>query len=83
MGLGKMFIRKNRTTASVTEGSVYRRTHFGQVVETAKVLAVSKDGAGIPHVRYAVHYEKGEACDDLRTLALSTFSTLFGERVGA
>ncbi|HSK39954.1 MAG TPA: hypothetical protein VK943_09310 [Arenibaculum sp.] len=66
----------------MSEGSVYRRTHFGQVVETARVLSVAADGAGIPHVRYTVHYEKCETSDELRTLALSSFAALFGERVG-
>jgi hypothetical protein len=78
-----MFLRRSRGEEQVTEGAVYRRTHFGQVVETVRVLSLSSDCAGIPHVRYAVHYEKGEVSDELRTLSLSSFAAIFSQRASA
>lgn len=52
-----MFLRRQKAPADITEGSVYRRTTRGKSVETARVLAVSKDSVGITHVRFSVHYE--------------------------
>lgn len=78
-----MFLKRNRDARQVTEGAVYRRTHFGQVVETVRVLSLCSDCAGIPHVRYAVHYEKGEVSDALRTLSLSSFEAIFGRGANA
>ena len=55
--------------------------HRGKSVETARVIAVSKDSVGITHVRFSVHYERVDTADELRNLALSSFSELFSERV--
>ena len=76
-----MFSRRRKAPVDVIEGSVFRRTTPGKIVETARVLAVSKDSVGIPHVRFSVHYERVDTADELRTLALSSFSELFSERV--
>ncbi|QQP92141.1 hypothetical protein JL101_010575 [Skermanella rosea] len=74
-------MRRRKAPVDVIEGSVFRRTTPGKIVETARVLAVSKDSVGIPHVRFSVHYERVDTADELRTLALSSFSELFSERV--
>jgi hypothetical protein len=76
-----MFFRRQKAPADITEGSVYRRTTRGKSVETARVIAVSKDSVGITHVRFSVHYERVDTADELRTLALSSFAELFSERV--
>jgi len=64
----------------VATGAVYRRTVAGKVVDTAQVLALSEDCAGIRHVRFSVHHERTEAADELRTLALAAFREIFTER---
>ncbi len=76
-----MFLRRRKAPVDIIEGSVFRRTTPGKTVETARVLAVSKDSVGIPHVRFSVHYERVDTADELRTLAVSSFSELFNERV--
>jgi hypothetical protein len=68
-----MFLRRQKAPADITEGSVYRRITRGKSVETARVIAVSKDSVGITHVRFSVHYERVDTADELRTLALSSF----------
>jgi hypothetical protein len=78
-----MFFRRQKAPVDITEGSVFRRTTRGKSVETARVIAVSKDSVGITHVRFSVHYERVDTADELRTLALSSFSELFSERVVA
>ncbi len=77
-----MFSKRQKSQAEVTEGSVFRRTTRGQSVETARVK-VSADSVGIPHVRFSVHYDRIDSADELRTMALSSFSELFSERVHA
>ncbi|WP_158045702.1 hypothetical protein [Skermanella pratensis] len=74
-------MRRRKAPVDIIEGSVFRRTTPGKTVETARVLAVSKDSVGIPHVRFSVHYERVDTADELRTLAVSSFSELFNERV--
>jgi len=78
-----MFSKRHKSPSEITEGSVFRRTTRGQAVETARVLKVSKDPAGIPHVRFSVHYERVDSADELRTLALTSFSEMFSEQVHA
>ena len=78
-----MFSKRQKSQVEVTEGSVFRRTTRGQSVETARVIKVSKDPVGIPHVRFSVHYDRIDSADELRTLALTSFSELFSERVHA
>ena len=78
-----MFLKRHKAPADITEGSVYRRTTRGKSVETARVIAVSKDSVGITHVRFSVHYERVDSADELRTLALTSFSEMFSEQVHA
>ena len=78
-----MLFKRQRPVEEVAVGAVFRRLCAGEVVETARVLSISRDPAGIPHVRFSIHYDRAEAADDLRTLALATFASLFRERVGA
>jgi len=67
----------------VATGAVFRRTVGGRVIDTAQVLALSEDSAGIRHVRFSVHHERTEAADELRTLALASFREIFTERAPA
>ena len=74
-----MFLRRQKAPAESLKAR-YTGGPRAASVETARVLAVSKDPAGIPHVRFSVHYERVESAENA-TLALSSFSELFSERV--
>ncbi len=63
----------------VKAGDCFHRLLNGQVSETARVVSVTSDGVGIPHVRFWVHHERTESSDEQRTLALSAFSERFTE----
>jgi hypothetical protein len=58
----------------------------GNFVETAKVLAVMKDGLGIPHVRFDMTVDtpsKIRLVEGRRILSLASFTQLYRERVPA
>ncbi|MBI1205806.1 MAG: hypothetical protein GC191_00805 [Azospirillum sp.] len=78
-----MLLRKKKVKADVAEGALFCRLAGDKVVETARVLAISQDLVGIPHVRFRVHHERTEASDELRTLSLASFKELFCERATA
>jgi hypothetical protein len=82
--MGSVF-RQERKVQDVKVGSVYRRTGPGDVVETAKVLGVSPDAAGIPHVRYQISIKRPAftEMEDRRTLNLESFAERFSERIEA
>ena len=66
-------------------GSTFRRRRDDATEETAKVLSVSTDSFGIPHVRYEIEIRKNGAQaqfrDGPRVLALRSFIGAFRERV--
>ena len=70
-----------RKNPDVTTGALYGRSDGGKVVETARVLSISFDVAGIPHVRFSLHHERSEASDELRILCLRSFQEQFRERL--
>jgi hypothetical protein len=80
----KMF-KSNRENVEIFPGSLYRHTGKGQVVETAKVIAVGPDKQGIPHVRFEVSITRPSSrfFNDSRLLALNSFSRRYPERVSA
>ncbi len=80
--VGFSFFRRPRAEEMVAVGAVYRRVVAGNVIETARVLAVSADKMDIPHVRFVARNSLGEgtAADELRTLSLEAFLRLFGDR---
>lgn len=67
----------------VVPGAVFRKTRSDFVVETAKIVAVTRDPVGIPHVRFDVTFQ-GPAqlrlADGQRLLSLSSFREHFGVR---
>ncbi len=73
-----------RRPEPVEAGHLYRRVRSGRVEETAQVVSVASDRAGIPHVRFLLIFgrphRRGEPAEE-RTLALSTFLELYPERV--
>ncbi len=75
-----MFGTNRATKPSVMEGATYRRVYSGNIVETARVLSIARDPAGIPHVRYELNIDR--ACNRIaerRTLALESFWRLYRE----
>jgi hypothetical protein len=68
----------------VREGAVFRRVHPDQMVEKARVLSVAPGPMGIPHVRFAVSFERARFAffeDGPRVLALSSFAEFYQEPV--
>lgn len=63
---------------SVCEGALFQKEHSHNLVETARVLSVSDDQFGIPHVKYEVKFERpterGNNFEGPRVLALSVFA---------
>jgi hypothetical protein len=76
-----MLFRTPKRGEEVATGAVFHRLVNGRVVDTAEVLALSRDSAGIPHVRFNVHHERTDGPDELRTLSVAVFREIFTERV--
>lgn len=80
------FSKEERCEPDFAPGAVFRKVRPDNLVETAKVLALTKDGYGIPHVRYDLTFEgpthlrfdEGE-----RLLSLASFHERFPERVSS
>ena len=80
------FSRSSRTTRqdTVRVGAVFRRVHADQMVEKARVISVAPGPCGIPHVRFAVSFERSRFAffeDGPRVLALSSFTEFYAEPV--
>ena len=70
----------------IEPGAIYRRVRPNNLVETARVLAVTTDNVGIPHVRVDIrvdgpHYAR--ISQGQRLLSLDAFAADFTELVGA
>lgn len=75
--------KKELTTDDVREGNVFRVVRSDNMVETARVLSVSPDSCGIPHVSYEVSIGKDDHevfTEGPRVLSLSSFAELYPER---
>lgn len=74
--------RRKKVRDSVVAGSKFFRERADRMVETAKVLSVTNDGMGIPHVRYELEIRKLKSVTSFsaghRSLALDTFVTTYG-----
>lgn len=79
-----MFVRSGRAIEFVKPGSTFRRIGRNKTVETARVLAVSADAFGIPHVRFELDLDRpsrSTVSREPRTLALRIFADTYTERV--
>src|SRR5690348_1243471 len=70
----------------IEPGAIYRRVRPNNLVETARVLAVTTDNVGIPHVRVDIrvdgpHY--AQVSQGQRLLSLDSFAADFTELVRA
>ena len=78
-----MFLKRHKMPEIAT-GATYSRPRPDNVLETAKVIAIRPDLAGIPHVRFNLHIQAGKhVMDEERTLSVYSFSESFKERVSA
>lgn len=77
------WLARTRPRSSVPDvGAVFHRLRLPGVVETARVLAVTNDPAGIAHVRIEIavqgpHYAR--SLEGQRLLSVSAFADYFGE----
>jgi hypothetical protein len=81
-----MFLKKRHTeTGDVKAGSVYQKSHSGEIVEVATVLSVGEDSSGIPHVRFKVCFERPNRkfLEDARVLALESFAQQYCQHATA
>jgi len=68
----------------LSQGASFRRSRGSQIVETAEVIAITSDPAGIPHVRFNLKIAgMSEVAEEQRTLALDWFRTLYREPISA
>ena len=68
----------------LSEGARFRRSRGHDVIETARVIKIVSDPAGIPHVRFSLQIAgSGDVSEEQRTLALNSFTTLYREPVSA
>lgn len=75
--LSNMFARTSDRLQGIQPGTTFRRMHPYNVVETAHIVAVSNDDAGIPHVRFNLRYQHPARTNsdvEQRTLALKSFA---------
>ncbi len=63
----------------IRAGTMFARITKTQITETARVLGLSEDNVGIPHVRYASRLHRADRTLDQgqRTLALLSFLNRF------
>lgn len=81
-----IFLKRGGAFEYIKAGQRFRRRGAGHLVETARVLAICSDGAGIPHVRYQVRIERPQLRpveDGPRILNLRSFIERYRERAGA
>ena len=71
--------RGQGTSQEVREGMSFARLISANVTETAQVLEVVTDSAGIPHIRYSVEVRDPSGLHDegSRVLAQSSFLALY------
>jgi hypothetical protein len=76
--------KKELTAEDVREGSVFRVVRSDNMVETARVLSVTSDSCGIPHVSYEVSIGRDDQkvfTEGPRVLSLSSFTELYPEHL--
>ena len=69
---------------ALAPGAVFRKVRPDKFVETAKVLALTEDRFGIPHVRFDVSFESPShrrLTEGIRMLSVETFNEHFPDPV--
>jgi len=72
-------VRGQEAAQEVSEGMSFARLLAANVTETARVLEVIRDSAGIPHIRYTVEVrdQNGRHDEGSRVLAQSSFLAIY------
>ena len=84
-----MWSRRTHPSITLENGASFRAASFRRagrfdVIETAKIIAVWTDSAGIPHVRFNVRITAPRPMlEEQRTLSLESFRRLYPEPVAA
>ena len=76
------FLSRRTTVPVINQGESFRRRRDHEIVETANVIAVAPDAAGIVHVRFNLRISGPRRVDEeQRTLSLEYFHRLYREAV--
>ena len=81
--MGGWFVKKCERGPELQPGATFRNVRPGNLVETAKVLAVKADDQGIPHVRFdmtVVTASKIQLVEGRRILSVASFTQQFPEQ---
>ena len=76
------FLSRRTKVPEVNQGALFRRRRDHEIVETANVIAVTPDAAGIVHVQFNLRISGPRTVDEeQRTLSLEYFHRLYREAV--
>ena len=76
------FLSRRIKVPEVNQGSLFRRRRDHEIVETANVISVTPDAAGIVHVQFNLRISGPRTVDEeQRTLSLEYFHQLYREAV--
>ena len=74
------FLTRRAAVPDIHNGASFHRRRDHEIVETAKVIDVSPDAAGILHVRFDLKISSPRMADQAqRTLSLEYFHSLYRE----
>jgi hypothetical protein len=76
------FLSRRTQVPEVNQGSRFHRRRDHEIVETANVISVAPDAAGIVHVQFNLRITGPRTVDtEQRTLSLEYFHRLYREAV--
>jgi hypothetical protein len=76
------FLSRRAQVPEVNRGAMFRRRRDHEIVETANVISVAPDAAGIVHVQFNLKISGPRTVDEeQRTLSLEYFHRLYREAV--
>lgn len=76
------FLSRRTVVPNVDQGSSFHRRRDHEIVETARVISVSADAAGIVHVQFNLRIAGRRIIDEeQRTLSLEYFHRLYREPI--
>lgn len=76
------FLSRRTQVPEVNQGSLFHRRRDHAIVETANVISVTPDAAGIVHVKFNLRISGPRTVDEeQRTLSLEYFHRLYREAV--
>lgn len=79
--MGLSLFKRSRSMEAPVPGAVYRRVLPGNVVETARVVAITDRGLPLPHVRFVLRNAviDGATEGTVRILSLDSFHRAFSK----